>query len=41
MLTNRPMLAVLALALFAIMASAAWIGLSSLEHPERIGRSGS
>ena len=38
---NRPMLAAAALALFALMVSAAWIGLSSLEHPVQVSRSGS
>jgi type II secretory pathway component PulJ len=38
---NRPILAIVALALFAIMASAAWVGLSSLEHPVEVSRSAS
>ena len=33
---KRPMLAMLALALFAVMASALYVGLAGLEEPARL-----
>jgi len=38
---KRPILALVALVMFAVMISAAWVGLSRLEHPVRVSRTGS
>lgn len=38
---NRPILAALALVMFAVMVSAVWVGLSNLEDPVRVSRAGS
>lgn len=38
---KRPLLALVALAMLAVMASALWIGLSNLEHPVRVSRADS
>lgn len=38
---NRPLLAMLALAMLAVMVSAVWIGLSGLDHPVEVSRAGS